>query len=136
MAEVVGLVAATGQFIEQSIKIIELSKLVRDKYKDAPQEVENWRRQIESLQKVVETVRGSSALQVSEVNCTIDQCKSAGDSLLGIFETIQFSERDSFRHKAWRTVVSLTKEEDIRALFGQLEELKSTLALQISIIHL
>ncbi|RGP73575.1 hypothetical protein FLONG3_6312 [Fusarium longipes] len=131
MAEVVGLVAAGGQFVQQSIKIIQLSKKIRDKYKDAPQEVQGWQHQIETLQKVVENVRQSPSLQVEDVSSTIEQCKSVSDSVLDIFDKIQFDGKDSFRHKTWRVAISFSKEEEIQALFSQLEQLKSTLDIQI-----
>jgi hypothetical protein len=136
MAEVVGLVAAGGQFIEQSVKIIKLSKKVRDRYKDAPKEIEGWQRQIESLQKVIKTVCQSPSLQIRDVSSTINQCKSVSDSLLDIFNKIQFSSSDSFGQRTWRVAISFTKEEEIGALFNQLEQLKSTLDIQIGIIHL
>jgi hypothetical protein len=136
MAEVIGLVAAGGQFIEQSTKIIKLSIKVRDKYKDGPKEVASWQHQIESIQKVVENVLQSPSLRTNDVKFTIDQCKSASDSLLKVFEEIQFDETDSFGQKTWRVALALSKEEEIRTLFIQLEQLKSTLDIHIGIIHL
>ncbi|GKU22155.1 unnamed protein product [Fusarium langsethiae] len=136
MVEVVGLVAAGGQFIEQSVKIIKLSKKVRDRYKDAPKEIEGWQRQIESLQKVIKTVCQSPSLQIRDVSSTINQCKSVSDFLLDVFNKIQFSSSDSFGQRTWRVAISFTKEEEIGALFNQLEQLKSTLDIQIGIIHL
>lgn len=49
MAEIVGLVAASGQFLEESIKIVKLSKALYDKVQDAPEEIELWRSQISRL---------------------------------------------------------------------------------------
>jgi hypothetical protein len=55
---------------------------------------------------------------------------------LEIFENIEFSETDKFGHKSWRVAVALSKEEEIRSLFGQLEKLKSTLDIHLGVIHL
>ncbi|RFN48575.1 hypothetical protein FIE12Z_7155 [Fusarium flagelliforme] len=58
MAEVVGLIAASGQFIEESIKIIKIARAARDKYRDAPKETDNWQQQVESA--------AADAIQFSE----------------------------------------------------------------------
>lgn len=98
MAEVVGLVAASGQFIEESIKIIKIAKAARDKYRDSPAEIEKWQRQVESLQKLVESIP-PSLQDVKEVTFTVDRCKAISGSLLHTFDSLQFSESDSRRHK-------------------------------------
>ncbi|KAH7198799.1 uncharacterized protein B0J16DRAFT_379244 [Fusarium flagelliforme] len=93
MAEVVGLIAASGQFIEESIKIIKIARAARDKYRDAPKETDNWQQQ--------------------DIVSTLDRCKAISNSLLHTLDAIQFSESDSFRHKTWRAAVSFLKEEEI-----------------------
>lgn len=135
MAEVVGLVAASGQFIEESIKIIKIAKAARDKYRDAPKEIDNWQQQVESLQQLVESIP-SSLRDVKEIVSAIDRCKAINNSLLHTFDSLQFSESDSFRHKTWRAAVSLLKEGEIRSSFSELEQLKSSLSLHIDIKNL
>ncbi|KAJ4013730.1 hypothetical protein NW766_005969 [Fusarium irregulare] len=135
MAEVVGLVAASGQFIEESIKIIKIAKAARDKYRDAPKEIESWQQQVENLQKLVESIP-PSLRDVKEITSTVDRCKAISNSLLHTFDSLQFSESDSFRHKTWRAAVSLLKEGEIRSLFTELEQLKSSLSLHIAIKNL
>lgn len=122
MAEVVGLIAAGGQFIEESIKIIKIAKAARDKYRDAPTEIHNWQQQVESLQQLVESIPPSLRDEKGIVS-TVDRCKAISNSLLHTFDAIQFSESDSFRHKTWRSAVSLLREEEIRSSFSELEQL-------------
>ncbi|KAM0558091.1 hypothetical protein ACHAPJ_005258 [Fusarium lateritium] len=136
MAEVVGLVAASGQFVEQSIKIVKLSKKIRDKFNDAPQELEGWREEIESLQKVVHRIQTTPALQIKDVKPIINQLKDTGGELLKVFNDIGFLEKDSFGHKSWKVAVGLSKEDEIRGLLAKMERLKSTLYIHLSIINI
>ncbi|KAJ4258829.1 hypothetical protein NW762_007916 [Fusarium torreyae] len=136
MAEVVGLVAASGQFVEQSIKIVKLSKRIRDKFKDAPQELEGWREEIDSLQKAVHKIQTTPALQVDDIKPIINQLKDAGGELLKLLNGIGFLETESFGHKSWKVAVGLSKEEEVRDLFARLERLKSTLYIHLSIINI
>jgi predicted RNase H-like nuclease (RuvC/YqgF family) len=135
MAEVVGLVAAGGQFIEESIKIIKIAKAARDKYRDAPKEIENWQQQVESLKALVESIP-PSLRDAKEIVSTVDRCKAISNSLLHTLDAIQFSESDSFRHKTWRAAVSVLKEGEIRSSFSELEQLKSSLSLHIAVSNL
>lgn len=135
MTEVVGLVAASGQFIEESIKIIKIAKAAREKYRDGPREIENWQQQGESLQQLVEGIP-PSLRDAKEVISIVDRCKTISKELLRTFDTMRFSESHSFRHKIWRAAVSLLNEEEIRSLFSELEQLKSSLSLHIAIKNL
>ncbi|KAM0354394.1 hypothetical protein ACHAPU_001438 [Fusarium lateritium] len=133
MAEVLGIVAASGQFVEQSIKIVKLSKKVRDKFKDAPQELEAWRNELEILQGVVDKIYNTPALLDKDLENIIAQCTRIGDKLLNIFSIIDFAESDAFSHKSWRVVVSLAREEEMRDLFSALERWKLTLSIKLSV---
>jgi len=47
--EVIGAVAAAGQFIEQTIAIAKLIHAVRGKVRDAPAEIQQWHDELETL---------------------------------------------------------------------------------------
>ncbi|KAH7198798.1 uncharacterized protein B0J16DRAFT_298485 [Fusarium flagelliforme] len=137
MAEVIGLIAAGGQFVEQSVKLIKLARSTREKYRDTPKEIENWQQQLESLQKIVDSIRQTPSLHnADEVKSTVDRCNTISNFLLQTFDTIHFTESDSFRHKTWRAAVSILKEEEIRSSFSELEQLKTSLSLHIAIKNL
>lgn len=135
-AEAIGIVAACGQFVEQSIKIIQLSKQVHDKFRDAPAEIDAWRQQIQALEKLVAAVEASPALQVDDLKPTVEQAKAVGDKLLRIFEGIDFDKDDGFGHKSWRVVGGLLKEDEIGDLFSEVERLKGLLGDQIAVINM
>lgn len=127
MAEAVGIIAASGQFVEQSIKIFKLAKKVQNKFVDAPDELEDWRNELESLQQIVDRILKTPALHTDNLERIVTECKRVSEKLLDLFCNIDFNESDSFAHKSWRVVVSLAKEEEIRELFNKLERCKSTL---------
>ncbi|KAI8686738.1 NACHT domain-containing protein [Fusarium sp. Ph1] len=135
-AETIGIIAACGQFVEQSVKIIRFSKQVHDKFRDAPAEIDAWRQQIQGLGKLVAAVEASPALQVEDLRPTVKQAKAVGDKLLRIFEGIDFEKNDGFGHKSWRIVGGFLKENEIGDLFREIERLKSLLGDQIAVINI
>ncbi|KAI8724222.1 NACHT domain-containing protein [Fusarium sp. LHS14.1] len=135
-AETIGIVAACGQFVEQSVKIIRFSKEVHDKFQDAPAEIEAWRQQIQGLEKLVTAVEASPALQVEDLKPTVEQAKAVGDKLLRIFEGIDFEKDDGFGHKSWRVVGAFLKEDEIGDHFREIERLKALLGDQIAVINI
>ncbi|CAM1507445.1 Fc.00g070860.m01.CDS01 [Cosmosporella sp. VM-42] len=137
MAEVVGLVAAAGQFVEQSIKIIKFSKALYDKVQGAPEELQKWRQEIEEVQKLVTSIEDSPALRGSETTkASIDRCNSVSNELQAIFTELDFEETDALGRKTWKAIGGLAKESEIRRLFEEIERLKSTLNTQIGVANL
>ncbi|KAI6754076.1 hypothetical protein HG530_013252, partial [Fusarium avenaceum] len=132
MAEAVGIIAASGQFVEQSIKIFKLAKKVQSKFTDAPNELEDWRNELESLRRIVDEILKTPALHTDNLERIVTECKYVSEKLQDLFCNIDFKESDSFAHKSWRVVVSLAKEEEIRELFNKLERCKSTLNAEMS----
>lgn len=135
-AETIGIVAACGQFVEQSVKIIRFSKQIHDKFQDAPAEINAWRQQIQGLEKLVVAVEASPALQVEDLKSTVEQAKAVGDKLLRSFEGIDFEKDDGFGHKSWRVVGGFLKEDEIEDLFKEIERLKALLGDQIAVINI
>ena len=134
MAEVVGIVAASGQFIEQSAKIYKLTKRFRDQLRDGPEEIGAWRTELQHLESLITQIKNSPSLQVDDLEPTINQCNSVSGKLLEIFDQINFSKADPLGHKTWKAVEGLAKESEIQDLFGQIERLKSTLNGKIAVI--
>jgi hypothetical protein len=100
MAEAVGIIAASGQFVEQSIKIFKLSKKVQNKFADAPGELQNWRNELEGLQQIVDKILKTPALHTDNLELIVTQCKRMSGKLLDLFCNIDFKESDSFAHKS------------------------------------
>ncbi|KAJ3543358.1 hypothetical protein NM208_g3618 [Fusarium decemcellulare] len=136
MAEVIGIVAASGQFLEQSIKIVNLSKRLLDQIQDAPRDIAAWREELLGLQKLVAAIETSPALQVDDLEPIINKCKSVSNVLSEIFASIYFDSANSFGHKTWKAIGGLAKESEIKDLFGKIERLKSTLGDRIAVINL
>ncbi|UPK96500.1 hypothetical protein LCI18_007435 [Fusarium solani-melongenae] len=135
-AETIGIVAACGQFVEESVKIIRFSKQIHDKFQDAPAEIDAWRQQIQGLEKLVAAVETSPALQVEDLKPTVKQAKAVSEKLLRIFEGIDFEKDDGFGHKSWRVVGGFLKEDEISKLFKEIERLKALLGDQIAVINI
>jgi dGTP triphosphohydrolase len=132
MAEAIGIIAASGQFVEHSIKILKLSKKIQNKFADAPEELEDWRNELESLQRIVDKILKTPVLHTDNLKRIVTQCKRISDKLLDLFCNVDFKKWDSFAHKSWRVAVSLAKEEKIRELFNRLERWKLTLSTELT----
>ncbi|KAF4981704.1 hypothetical protein FZEAL_2506 [Fusarium zealandicum] len=133
MAEVVGLVAASGQFLEQSIKIIKFSKALHDKIQDAPDEIEAWRSQMTRLRELVQEICDTPSLQTTNISDTIKDCNEIGYRLGQEFDQVDFDSTDTMGRKTWKAVKGLAKEGKICDNFAQLERLKTTLLAQMSL---
>ena len=136
MAEVLGIMASSGQFLEQSIKIVKLSKKLYDNIRDAPSDIQKFRDEIEQLRTLVDSTKTSPSLQVDDLKPTIDRCHELCRSFLDILVQINFEKTDGLGRKTWKAVGGLAKESEIRNYFQQLERLKSTLSSRIAVINL
>ncbi|RSL56270.1 hypothetical protein CEP53_006834 [Fusarium sp. AF-6] len=151
MADPLAIATATTQFIEQTVKIVQLCKKVYEKVQDGPEEVQMWRSELEQLRALVEEIQRSPALngQVpgspalgspalgndQVILSTIQHCTTVSIDLCAIFDRFDFDHSDPLGRKTWKAIGGLAKESDIRDLFTQLERLKSTLGLQIQVIN-
>lgn len=79
MANIPGLVAASGQFLQKSILVDTKVKALYDKVQDAPKEFESQRCELESLQRIVATVRDDFSVQTTGVKTTIQKCTVASE---------------------------------------------------------
>ena len=134
MAEAVGLVAASGQFIEQSIKIIKLSKALYDKVQGAPSELQSWRQKLEELRGLVRKIKQSPALPNADIEAAIVRCKDLCNNLNTIFDKLDFKETDPIGRKTWKAIGGLAKEQEIRDLFQQIEKVKSSLTVHMGVV--
>lgn len=147
MGDALAIATATTQFIEQTVKVVQLCKKVYEKVQDGPEEVRAWRSELEQLQTLVEEIQRSPALNGSSalgspttggestIIKTIQSCASVSTDLCSIFDRFDFQDSDPIGRKTWKAIGGLAKESDIRALFVRLERLKSTLALQIQVVN-
>lgn len=97
--EVVGLVAAAGQFIEQTVKIVQLVQEVRSKSRNAPAETQKWIQQIEALEYLARKVQGTAALQTSEIGAILGRCDSHSRDLCTVLGDISCEADASFGKK-------------------------------------
>ncbi|KAF5004190.1 hypothetical protein FDECE_9328 [Fusarium decemcellulare] len=133
MAEVVGLIAASGQFIEQSIKIVQGIKTVYDKIQNAPEEIQSWQSQISSLKELTNEVKATPSLQTPGIGDTIKQCDQVSKRLNQTFERVNFKSSDSRHFQIRKAIEGLAKESEVQELFTQLERHRNQLHTQISL---
>lgn len=132
-ASVIGVAAASQQFLKEGFKLIQLIRSIRDKAQGAPGEIEAWRKEIEDLSGLIEKVETSPALQHCDVAPTIESCRDICHGLVDTFSALDFAVSDSLAHKTWKAIKGLDKEQGIRTKFEELQRLKSTLAGKISV---
>lgn len=136
MGEVVGIVAASGQFLEQTIKIISFIKTARQKYKGAPDELDTWRRNMEILQSLVQDVQDTPALQVPAIEPIIVECLSLSNRLSEMLDSLDFETTDPRLKKLSKTIKGMVKEKEICSLVQQIEQIKSSLGDRIRLDNL
>ena len=125
--EVIGIVAAAGQFIEQTVKVVRLVQEVRSKSRNAPAEIQQWIQEIETLKDIAITVQRTAVLQTPQIEAILQCCGDRSRSLCAILDTISCDEDATFGKKTWSAICGVAQEGKIRALFGDLEREKSSL---------
>lgn len=129
--EVLGAVTAAGQFIEQSIKVIQLIKGVHDKVHNAPTEIEKWTQEIETLVDIARKVQRTSVLQTPEIQAILSRCDDRIRNLSDIFNSISWEADASLGKKTWLAFRGVGQEAKIRGIFEDLEREKSSLDIYI-----
>ncbi|KAK3364002.1 hypothetical protein B0T25DRAFT_597681 [Lasiosphaeria hispida] len=79
--EVVGIVAAVGQFVEQTVKVVQLVQAVRRKSRGAPAEIQQWIQEIETLKDIATEVQRTAALQTPQIERILRRCDGHSRSL-------------------------------------------------------
>ncbi|KAK3352520.1 hypothetical protein B0T25DRAFT_542167 [Lasiosphaeria hispida] len=130
--EVIGIVAAAGQFIEQTVKVVQLVQEVRRKSRDAPAEIQQWIQEIETLKDIATEVQRTAALQTPQIEGILRRCDDRSRSLCTILDTISCEADANFGKKTWAAINGVAQEGSIRALFGDLEREKSSLITHIT----
>ncbi|KAK3292420.1 uncharacterized protein B0H64DRAFT_365317 [Chaetomium fimeti] len=135
-AEVIGIVAAAGQFIEVTLKVIRLVQEVRSKSRNAPAETQQWIQEIETLKDIATVVQRTAALQTPQIEDILRRCDSHSRSLYAILDAISCETDANFGKKTWAAINGVAQEGKIRALFDDLEREKSSLTVYITAAHL
>lgn len=133
MAEVVGLVSSSHQFINQSTKLITLIKVLQSRVQDIPSDLQSWRSRIEQLQSLVQKIEADPAFHDAETDTTISRCTALISTLSDLFSGLSFQEGNGIDRKTWKTIGGPAKEAEIRDLFAEIDEVKSLLTAHIGL---
>lgn len=134
--EVISLVAAAGQFIEQTVKIVQLIKEVRGKWRNAPAETQQWIQEIETLKDIAGKVQQISALQTPEVAAILLRCEERSRCLHTLLSAISCEADANLGKKMWAAIIGVAQEGEIKAIFEDLEREKSSLIANIAAANL
>lgn len=132
--EVLGVVVAASQLLEQGIRVAgAISELYR-KVRDVPDSIRQQSVQVEQLIEIAKLIETNSALQTNLISSIIAVCTSEARGLLAILLDL-IPTTESFRpEKIWKALVAVNKEKRILAQLAKLEQGKSSLALCIETI--
>lgn len=130
--EVIGAVAAAGQFVEQGIKIVKLVKSVYGQLEDAPGQIQQRSERLRDLISIAERIEQTKALQTTEAESILNRCRAHAAQLLSKLESIDFNRNDSFGKKAMRAVGGVMEEEDVLKLVDTLDKELTPLGLLVS----
>ncbi|KAK4163097.1 hypothetical protein QBC43DRAFT_240047 [Cladorrhinum sp. PSN259] len=131
MAEIVGLVAAGGQFFEQGSKIIQILIKFTDKY--GGEETKQWLGDVETLQNLLQQVKDNPGLQTREMSALLDRCEVIQREILACLGKVDFEAGDPKREKASKALHALVKDSDMNACFVKLGEIKQSLNLALDL---
>ena len=134
--EAIGIIAAAGQFIEQTIKIARLVQAIRNKARDAPAETQQWVEELETLKDIATKVQGTAALQTPQVEKILRRCDTHSRNLLAVLESISYEADASYGEKTWAAINGVAREGKIKDFFGDLEREKSSLTAYIATANL
>lgn len=129
--EVVGAIAAAGQFLEQGLKVYGLYRSIRHQIQDAPEEIHQRTERMESFEAVARNIRDTKAFQTTQTERILTRCDGYASSLSTILEGIKFKSEDPLVKKTWSAVGGLRKEKEILGLFNMLDEEQGLLSLHL-----
>ena len=132
--EILGAVAAASQLAEHGPKIINFISELAIKVRDAPESILKSKIQIEQLIELAGLVKNNPPLQTPLVDSILHVCIDQAKQLLETLSKICAAAGDGHIVKLWKALGGIVKESKILALFGKLEQGKSTLALCIATI--
>ncbi|KFY24519.1 hypothetical protein V493_05189 [Pseudogymnoascus sp. VKM F-4281 (FW-2241)] len=131
--DVFGATAASAQLLIEAVKLGQLIRSIHGKYKGAPKEIEAWRQGIEDFTGIMKDIETLPTLDGYEIHATIESCGTICQELIRIFSSLDFDASDSRSHKTWMAVKGLDKDPVVKKHFEELERLKGTLQLKISV---
>ncbi|CAM1509880.1 Fc.00g002150.m01.CDS01 [Cosmosporella sp. VM-42] len=134
--EVLGAVAAAGQFVEQGSKIVKLAKSVYGQFQDAPEQVQQRLERLEDFIAIAERIRQTKALQTTETERILNRCQADTVQLRSKLEATKFKSDDPFRKKAKKAISGVMEEDDVLKLFDTLDKELSPLGLHVNGINL
>jgi len=131
--EIVGAVAAAGQFIEQSTKVIGLIKAIIDHVRGAPAEIAQLTEEIEALQQIAIDIKASKGPHSPTTDKVLRRCEDHVKALRKILEKISCDLDAGILKKTWQAVRGVYSEDDIRAIIDKIEREKTLLIADISV---
>jgi hypothetical protein len=131
-AEVLGVIAASEQFIEVAFKLAKFVKNVVDQIQDAPDHIQQEAGRIESLASLAAQIKTTESLQTENIKNILFRCESYMQELQTRLENISFDHDDKLRKKTWKAIRGLQEEKDIMKLFTVLHQEYSALDTHIN----
>ena len=127
--EVIGAVAAAGQFLEQGIKVVRIIRKLHDQVQNPM-----FRQQCEKLEefnKLATRIQSlkSKSLQMDEIAGILVRGTQITSQLAKLFEEITPEPNAGLVERTWKAVGGLTREAAIQELFQKIESEKSSLIL-------
>ncbi|KAH8808657.1 ankyrin repeat-containing domain protein [Xylogone sp. PMI_703] len=133
--EVLGAVAAAGQFLEQGITLVKLVRALYDQVQNAPEELSQRCEELRDFNSIVADIKSKQRLQTTEIAAIICRATERGEQLTALLGSISFEPDANIGKKTWKALVGLNLEKDIFNLLADLEREKSSLQLRINLIQ-
>ncbi|KAK1993166.1 ankyrin [Colletotrichum falcatum] len=125
--EVVGAVAAAGQFLEQGYKVAGFIRAVVSQVADGPEQITAWLEELETLNGIAEQIRSTAKLHSDETERILVRCEGLARRLEAQLRSLSFSPEERTLRKTWRAICTLDQEDGIMKIMQSLVREKQSL---------
>ena len=133
MAELVGVVAAAGQFLEQGFRVIQLVKRLKDQVQNAPTKIQEESEKLREFDDLAAKIKATKSLQINEVEKIVKRSALYTSELATILANLLPQPDANIGERTWKAVGGLAQEAAIHKLFSKLEIEKNSLQ---SLMHM
>ncbi len=135
MAKAVAIAATAVQFVDVGTRLLSSFIKLYGRLKDAPHVIQALSDEIKQLVDLANDLKTEGIIAASAADtakAVLDDCVTLCHQLEDVLNKILVDTDDFIIRKAWKAVVAVKKEEQIRDICSRLERKKSALNLWIS----
>ncbi|KEY71756.1 hypothetical protein S7711_02980 [Stachybotrys chartarum IBT 7711] len=136
MAEVLGIITGAAAVIEQSISLFETIRKAVDSYKDLPDVIERYTKELNRVRELVGLISTEEALQTLAVGAAAENVQDAGEKLKARLKLMRTHSEARKMEKVMRAILSGPDHESkIDKIMKELVEAKIGLIANVVVVN-